>query len=335
MLPQYFSSAVSFDGFGLEIAYHVRTETKAYQYEGVEILTVVLSKADALSYPEAADETGRQEILDESEIYLNDSRFGLSLEGSEPRSLDTLEREPDRESFPTSEDHQPRSTREADSTPSNPGSAAVGSYTTRPVSVPPSPNSGLQVLRQDVPKGPPVLRATAPASARREVEAVSTDTRPSQTELDALENKYRQEFESLAKEGTERYHFVSYAPPSLIVFHQQNYLQLTLRNPIPFDRNTTSIYKRAAQDFDLFLAPILRAILDKVPGDQRIAGLDIALLDRFGADDRAASEAIEFFCPLLLLRQFSNAEVTSQEVIDHTIVLVNGMRIGLDLQRVE
>jgi hypothetical protein len=336
LLPQYFSSSANFDGFGIEIAYDVRTQTHAYRYEGAEILTMVLSKADALDYPRVRDEAQRQRILDESEIYLDDKRFGLALDGSEPYPLEALEGSRHAEPLPLSEDNEPRPSVGANSIPGDIESGSSASATKKTVSSASDSSRSLRALIEDMPIGPPTLPAAVAANADETgLQVTPNETGPGQADLDALQNKYSQQFEALAKEGIARYHLVSYAPPSLVTFRHQIYLQLTLRNPTPFDRSTTSIYKRAAQDFDLFLVPMLKPILDKVPGDKRMTGLDISVLDQFGAQARETSEAIEFLCPLPLLRQFANAEVTSQDVINHTVVLVNGMRIGLDLQRVE
>jgi hypothetical protein len=332
LLPQYFSSSANFDGFGVEVAYHVRTQTHAYQYEGVEILTMVLSKAGTLSYARAPDAARRQQILDESEIYLDDKRFGLALAGSQPYPLATLEGAWHDAPLPVSMDNERHPAGATDSVPVNPESGSA------PKSVAPAsgPSRSLRAFIEDMPIGLPTLPAAGAAgTGGMGAQVTPSESGPSQADLDALQNEYARQFQALAKSGIERYHLVNYAPPSLITFHHQIYLQLTLRNPTPFDRSTTSIYKRAAQDFDLFLAPLLKPILDKVPADKRMDGLDVTVLDQFGPQDREASEAIEFISPLPLLRQFANAEVTSQDVINHTVVLVNGVRIGLNLQRVE
>jgi len=47
------------------------------------------------------------------------------------------------------------------------------------------------------------------------------------------------------------------------------------------------------------------------------------------------SEAIEFILPATLARQFVNNEITNQALIDKGQVLVNGVRIALNLQLVE
>ena len=47
------------------------------------------------------------------------------------------------------------------------------------------------------------------------------------------------------------------------------------------------------------------------------------------------SEAIEFLFPKQLAQKFVNNEITNQELIDKSQVLVNGVRIALTLQLVE
>jgi len=52
-----------------------------------------------------------------------------------------------------------------------------------------------------------------------------------------------------------------------------------------------------------------------------------------GAKER--SEAIEFVFPKTFARQFTNSEITNQALIDKSQVLINGVRIALNLQLVE
>ena len=153
-------------------------------------------------------------------------------------------------------------------------------------------------------------------------------------DVDVLQKKLQPQLDALAKEGAERYHFVDYAPPSLALFRNKICLQLTLRNPALFDRNTTSIYKRAAQSFDLFLAPSLKDILARVPESKEIGGLDITVLDQFAANS-SSPEAVEYVIPLSVLRHFADYSITNQDLINQSVVLVNGVRISLDLQKVE
>ena len=128
---------------------------------------------------------------------------------------------------------------------------------------------------------------------------------------------------------------MDYAPPSFVLYRDQVVLQMTLRNTLHFSADSGSIYKRAAQSFDLFLALQLKDLLDKVPAEASFDGYDITVLNQLGSDPHASSEAIEFICPRRALRQFVDADITNQQLIDESIVLVNGVRIALNLQLVE
>jgi hypothetical protein len=110
-------------------------------------------------------------------------------------------------------------------------------------------------------------------------------------------------------------------------------LQLTFRNPAVFEKGTSSIYKRAAQTFDLFLASQLKALVPKLPTDQ-LEALDFSILNRLGSE-KDGSEAVEFICPLKSIRSFIEDGITSQDLIDQSLVLVNGVRINLHLELVE
>lgn len=154
-------------------------------------------------------------------------------------------------------------------------------------------------------------------------------------DAEGLETKYKSQLDALATAGLANYHFVQYAPPSFAIFRNQIVLQLTLRNPNTFDKEATSIYKRAARSFDLFLAPQLKSILERIPDDAELGGLDITVLNDLTGTAGHSSEAVEFVCPLKALRKFADADITNQELINQSIILVNGVRINLNLQQVE
>jgi hypothetical protein len=154
--------------------------------------------------------------------------------------------------------------------------------------------------------------------------------------IDALREKYQVELESLSREGAAKFHFVDYAPPSFIIVHDQAALQATLHNPESFDRDAGSIYRRAARSFDLFLAPQLKWIISKTPDTPDLSILDISIVNELtSARADKSSEAIEFIFPLKDARQFAAAEITNQDLIDRSVVLVNGVRIALSLAQVE
>jgi hypothetical protein len=278
LLPNFLSPDSDFDGVGFEISYHARTENKSYTYEGVEVLTVVFNKADAFRFASLKEDADRQEILENSTIYVNGKPFGLALGQPDPEPVDEKAAE--------------RSARASS----------------------PSPAASSQ------PDARAILMRNAPAT---------------QADADALQGKLQAQLQALDTEGRAHDQFVDYAPPSFVIFRKQIYLQMTMRNPSAFDKNATSIYKRSAQSFDLFLAPRLKTLLDKSPSDPTIAGFDVTVLTEFTANSTSSSEAIEYLLPMPVLRRFVNAEITSQDMIDQSVVLVNGVRIALKLQQAE
>ena len=317
LLPKHFANPTDFDAFGFEISYHVRRESQRYSYEGRENLVLVFAKDDAFAYPKTEKEAQKQEILSASEVFVDGKELGLALGERDPNPAESL-----------------------DKTRPSQTSAAVESEPVPPTETESrSPASGsavrLPAANPDLPPGfhmPPPRAAdgTAPISAQ----SLVTNRVPTRADAEALQNKYQSQFDTLTKDGAARFHLVEYAPPSLVLFRDKIYLQLTLRNPTPFDRNGTSIYRRAAQSFDLFLAPLLKDLLAKVPDGQEISGLDITVLDQF-ASNAASSEALEYICPLTSLHQFADLAITNQDLINESIVLVNGVRIALNLQQVE
>jgi hypothetical protein len=158
---------------------------------------------------------------------------------------------------------------------------------------------------------------------------------PTQTDADHLGEKYQLQLAALASAGATKFHFVDYAPPTFVVFHDQIALQMTLRNSIQFGPSKGSIYKRAAQSFDLFLVPQLKDLSDRISPDVEFQLFDFSVLNKLSPGAKGTSEAIEFICSRSALQQFLNAEITNQQLLDQSVILVNGVRIALNLQLVE
>jgi hypothetical protein len=313
MLPEYFSADIPFDGFGFEISYHVRAAAAHSDYEGKEILVLVLAKEDAFRFAKAESEAARQQILNVSEVYVSGQDFGLALGKSEPLSLEPADkRRPAKEALP--------SEKEAAVSPASRTAPASG--------ISPRLSLGMQM---------PARISTAPGTASMPAQAAPQAPPLTQADADTLQKQYQSELDALAKVGATKFHLMDYAPPSLVVFRNQLYLQVSLRNPASFDQEKTSIYKRAAQSFDLFLAPLLKDLLAKTPSMPGLAGLDITVLNQFASSPSAASssEAVEYICPLGQLRRFTEYEITNQQLLEQSIILVNGVRIALNLQQVE
>jgi hypothetical protein len=310
-----FPEDVACDGIGFEISHHTRTKERSYDYEGKEILVVVLDRDDAWALSRATTDAQRQDIVNRSKVFVNGTELGLSLTERDPLNVQALPRsvpaKPDATSTARSSALVPRSAFKSlsqspasSSAPLSPVAASAGANA--PV---PEPKA-----EEPAPAPPPLTQADA----------------------DRLGEKCQTQLVALAKTGAAKFHFVDYAPPAFVVFHNQLALQMTLRNSLEFGAAKSSIYKRAAQSFDLFLAPQLKDLSEQVPANIEFQLFDFSVLNKLAPGPKgAASEAVEFICPRAALRQFVNAEITNQQLLDQSIILVNGVRIALNLQLVE
>jgi hypothetical protein len=302
---------ISCDGIGFEISYHARSRERSYDFEGKENLVLVLDRIDAWALSGATMDPERQDILNRNKIYLSGTDFGLSLTERDPLNVQTLPR-----SIPA----------KLDATSTARSSTAVGH----------SPL--LQSSHALSPVSTAVAGPTEPAPANANPVVPSpraADPPPSPADAERLNEKYQAQLAALAKLGAAKFHFVDYAPPTFMVFRNQIALQMTIRNSLQFGPAKGSIYKRAAQSFDLFLAPQLKDLSDRISLDVEFQFFDFSVLNKLSPGPKGTSEAIEFICPRVAVKQFVNAEITNQQLLDQSIILVNGVRIALNLQLVE
>jgi cell division septation protein DedD len=304
------------DGIGFEISHHTHTKDRTYDYEGKEILVVVLDREDAWALSLAATDRERQEIVNRSKVYVSGAEFGLSLLERDPLNVQGLPR-----SVPA----------KPDSTSTARSSTLAGRSSLLNSNLPPAPVTPT-VPAPEVP-APPSVGPVLPGP--KTVDAPPASPPPTQADADRLDARYQVQLAAFAKQGAAKFHFVDYAPPTFVVFHDQMALQLTLRNSIQFGPGRGSIYKRAAQSFDLFLAPLLKDLSDRISPDLEFQLYDFSVLNKLSPGPKGTSEAIEFICPRTALRQFVNAEITNQQLLDQSFILVNGVRIALNLQLVE
>jgi cell division septation protein DedD len=304
------------DGVGFEISHHTRTKDRSYDFEGKEILVVVLNRANAWAMARAGTDAERQEILNRSKVFVSGVDYGLSLTERDPLNVQAL---------PRSVPAKPDATSTARSS-----TLASHSSLLKPASAPPSATASAPAPVASA----PVTTATDHLSPAAADPPPATPV-PTQADADRLDEKYQSQLAALAKEGAAKFHFVTYAPPTFVVFHEQMALQMTLKNSLQFGPAKGSIYKRAAQSFDLFLAPLLKDISERVSPDVEFQLFDFSVLNKLTPGAKETSEAVEFICPRTALKQFVNAEITNQQLLDQSVVLVNGVRIALNLQLVE
>lgn len=296
------------DAIGMEVAFHVRDRQKSYDYEGLDILVVVLDRKDAFQMVLENSDNGRQAILDRSLVYLGGEDYGLSLLDRDPTLVDKQARAKPKQSEDSSTASSSTSaSRLIRSNPNLLTSSAAGNT--------------LDAAAMGVPKVD--LSQAKPAVTR--------------TDAEKLQERYQSQLDALSKEGQAQFGFVDYDPPSFVVVSKQMVLQMTLKNSARFDPDKANIYKRAAQTFDLFVAPKMKDILDHVPSDVPVDYYDFSVVNLLSPSSvgKERSEAIEFLFPKTLAQKFANSEITNQELIDKGQVLVNGVRIALNLQLVE
>ena len=307
------------DGIGFEIAHHTRTNDRSYDFEGKETLVVVFDRADAWAMSRASGDSERQEILNRSKVFVSGVDYGLSLNERDPLNVQTL-------------------LRAVPAKPDATSSARSSSLTSHSVLLKPVNPSA--VAPPSAPPSVPVSAESAPAASAKPGLPPAADPSPetpapTQADADRLDEKYQSQLSALAKEGSAKFHFVAYAPPTFVLFHDHMALEMTLRNSLQFTPAKGSIYKRAAESFDLFLAPLLKDISERVSPDVEFQLFDFAVLNKLSPTAKGTSEAVEFICPRAALKKFVNAEITNQQLLDESIVLVNGVRIALNLQLVE
>jgi hypothetical protein len=305
-VTQSISPDVGCDAIGFEVSYHTRADEKSYDYEGKENLVIVVDRQDAFRLAQVTNDQARQDILNQSQIFLGGQPYGLSLLEKDPLLVESLPR----------------------TAPSKPGSSAPAKSATAPSS------SSTPVLRNS-PSGLTYPSAESTIPVKPDLSQSKPAAKPEDAEK--LQAQYKTQLDTLASEGKAKYQFVGYDPPAFVIINKQMALQMTLRNALHFDAEKTSIYKRAAQTFDLFLAPKLKDIFANVPREANFDFYDFSVVNLFatapGAKER--SEAVEFVLPKNLAQQFADSEITNQALIDKSQVLINGVRIALNLQMVE
>ncbi len=207
----------------------------------------------------------------------------------------------------------------------------------------------LQVIERSVPrqaeKESSSLQAiTAPAAIVSEASGYPADAvthakaaskaAPTSADVMRLQAQFKTQLNAFAKEDGAKLHLVERSVPSFEIYGDQIVLHLTMQNTLSFEKGTTSIYRRAAQSFDLFLAPELMDLSLALPAGAEYDAVEFSVLNHLGVEE-TASETIDYICPVHSMRSFADRKSTSQDLINQSVVLVNGMRISLNLQLVE
>lgn len=201
-------------------------------------------------------------------------------------------------------------------------------------SVPRQAREGISATRASASPPAPESAAAGPPSVSIAEATPASQSPPTSRDAAQLQAQLQAQLNAILNEDGAKFHLAKSPPPSIGIFGDETVLHLTMSNPLSFERGTTSIYKRAAQSFDLFLAPELKSLWSTLPTGAKYNALEFSVLNRLGAE-QAPSETIDYICPLQSIRSFIEDKSTGQDVINRSIVLVNGVRIALNLQLVE
>jgi len=296
---------VDCDAIGIEVGFHVKDVGKSYDYEGRDILVVVLDRKDAFQLVLEKDDNARQDILNRSMVFLGGEEYGLSLLDRDPLVVDTQSRS---------------KSKKIDA------SSTAGAST-----------SASRLIHSNPNLLPSAAAGNSAATNSPKVDLSQSKPAVTQADADKLQAQYQPQLDVLSKDGQAKFAFVDYDPPAFVVVSKQMVLQMTMKNTTRFDPGKANVYKRAAQTFDLFLAPKMKDLLDQVPAAWPVDYYDFSVVNLLtpGTGVKERSEAIEFLLPKDLSQKFANSEITNQELLDKGQILVNGVRIALNLQLAE
>lgn len=291
----HFANVEGFTGYAFEISHHVRNKILGVQTESAENVMMLFPRAVAERYVAARTPEQAQEAVQEAEVYLDSAPLAIWLHGKPPSDWDN-----------------------------SVASAAARRYAAHPAG---------QGSAQETPA---VASAPAERAVAKLVEQIHPEPQPARVvtpeTVAALQTAHQAALDRLVKETDAQAHYVSYAPPSFVSFHQGAYLQLSITTTV--QSTGGSRYKLASLAFDDHIAHLVRPVLGYFNQSPGFDGIDFSTSVK-AADGSASNLAIEFFLPVSALRCFAAYDCTGQQLINSGIVLINGERAAVDLQVAE
>jgi hypothetical protein len=286
---------VPFDGYAFEIAHHVRNKVLKVNTEGAENLMILFPRAIAERLVRAKDVESEQSALLESEVYLNGEPFTLWLTGDDaPTDV--------KDHYLARHSHNDSSKTSSPAEPPEPGTLVSANLV---------PESEL-------------------AKTVRERRNAPHDLSPMR--LQKLQTTYDGTLQRLVPELKPQAHFVDYAPPAFIAFHDGAYLQLSMNTDLEQPVGSSQ-YRITAMAFESHISHVLRPVTKYFHDNPQFEGVDFTTTVHQTA--QPSSLSVEFVVPFSALACYEKYDCTGQELINRSIVLINGERVSLDLQRAE
>jgi hypothetical protein len=303
-----FQSNHDVQGYALEISHHILGKVMGVSMERPENVLIVFPQSVAMRVLNAKDDEAEQAALAQGQFFINAEPVAPWHSNQLPQ-IASLSVPPD---APLPAERGSSSSADLRVTESGPNSYFW---------IPSSPRRLTPKAKEEVtPTQPP--RDTSPEAIAK-VDAGNKDV-----------------VAKLMKELDPQAHFVSYAEASFIVFRDALYLQLSLNTDLT-DSAGGSRYRLAANAFDDHISHLVRPALgyfkDDVKPEIKFDGISFSttvhIAEKKGSP--AISEAVEFYFPFAALRCYQKYDCTGQQLLDSGTVLINGERVGLDLQVAE
>ncbi len=174
---------------------------------------------------------------------------------------------------------------------------------------------------------PGALPVVSPPAPTRDV---STDA------LQRLQASFQPVLDRMVGELDAQAHFIPYAPPALIAFRNASYLQLSISSTL-MPSDSGSQYRIAALAFDRHVSHLIRPTLAFFEASPQFDGIVFSSTVHVpvSGSEAAVTESVEFFFPIAELRRYEGYDITGQQLINAGFVLINGERVGVELQSAE
>ncbi|MGE5113014.1 MAG: hypothetical protein ACM3JB_19275 [Acidobacteriaceae bacterium] len=291
--------------FAVEISHHVRKKVMGVDTEYAENVVIVVPRELAAKMIKATDLTAQQQLMVDAEVYFNSEPTVLWLTGEKPV------RDQSRDTIATS---RKQTHRKATARKSNLEDEISDDVPQKRMPVP--------VFQMAISNAPPELR-----------EAPLHDSSPDA--LKALQEAHKEDIDKLLQDLNSTAHFVPYAPPTFVPFKLGAYLQLSMTAELDAE-SSGSQYREAALAFDRHISHLLRPVLAHFEDASGFDGIDFSTTVKVATDKaNTHTQAVEYILPFAALRCYANFDCTGQQLLNQGYVLINGERVGLELQSAE
>ncbi|HVJ08536.1 MAG TPA: hypothetical protein VM554_09135 [Acidisarcina sp.] len=298
----HFGENSAVQGYAVEVSHHIVRKTIGLTMERPENMMTYLPQRTAIALVKAKSEGEQEAAMLNAQVFLNAEPLSIWLSEGGTRTATAARHK----QAPIVQEAPLAQTEAALVQAVNPSVAAIN----------PVPAAMTAPKREDSP-------------------VIPRDT--SKQALAALQTSNADLISRMTKDLNAQAHFVSYAPPAFVAFRQGSYLELSVNTSLPATA-AGSHYKLAALAFDDHIAHLIRPLLGYFKGEQEFDGIGISTTVHIEGSKGSAStdsEAVEFFFPFRALHCYESYDCTGQQLIDAGSVLINGERVGVDLQSAE